>query len=54
MKLLDDFLALNFHEKDSVSIRMPTFNFADPATITSWLDLRRLVAYTGIRYRQRL
>jgi FMN-dependent NADH-azoreductase len=54
MKLLLDLLALNFSEKDSVSVRMPTFNIADPASITTWLDLRRIVATAGMRFRYRL
>jgi len=51
IKLLYDFLTVNFYDKDSISIRMPSFNVADPATMTSWLDLRRLVANMGMRFK---
>ena len=54
MHLLADILLIDFLQKTSVSIRMPTLNFADPASVTTWLDLRRVVFDTGRRFTFRL
>lgn len=50
MQLLSSALEVNFHEKNGITIRLPTLNFIDPKTMTAWLEARKLVLDIGSRF----
>ena len=50
MEGLTSALELDFHTKNSVSVRFPTINFLDPNSMITWLEARKLVLETGSRF----
>ena len=50
MQLLSSALCINLQRKNKITIRLPTINFIDPASITSWVEARTLVLDLGIRF----
>jgi hypothetical protein len=50
MHLLSSALEVNFQQKDSLTIRLPTLNFIDPKSMTAWLEARKLVLDIGSRF----
>ena len=54
MTSLSNCLEIDFHKKDSVSIRLPTINFFDPQSLQSWLEARKIVLDIGQRFQIRM
>ena len=50
MQLLSSALCINLQRKNKITIRLPTINFIDPASITSWVEARTLVLDLGSRF----
>jgi hypothetical protein len=50
MQLLSSALQINFQTKDKISVRLPTINFIDAASMTSWIEARKLVLDVGSRF----
>lgn len=43
-------LEYQFQFKDEITIRLPIFNFIDPQSIVTWIEIRRLIVETGERF----
>ena len=54
MEKLSNCIELDFHLKDSVTVRFPTINFFDTQSLLSWLDARKLVLEIGSRFQIRI
>ena len=54
MKSLSNCLEIDFHKKDSVSIRLPSINFFDQQSLQSWLEARKVVLDIGSRFQIRM
>jgi hypothetical protein len=54
MHLLSDALCVDFQQKNSINVRLPTINFMDPKSVTTWLEARRLVMDVGSRFAVRI
>ena len=54
MRKVSGAIELDFHTKDNVNVRMPTLNFLDPMSLLTWLETRKLVLDTGIRFQIRI
>ena len=54
MEKLSNCIELDFHLKNSVTVRFPTINYFDPQSLLSWLDARKLVLEIGSRYQIRI
>ena len=54
MRKVSQSIELNFHTKDKVEVRMPTLNFMDTQSLMTWLEARKLVLTTGVRFQLRI
>ena len=54
MEGLSSSLELDFHKKDTISVRFPTINFLDPQTLHSWVEARKLTLSIGARFTIRM
>jgi hypothetical protein len=54
MRRLTELVSFNNYRKDHDSIMNPLFNFLDPTTLLTWLDLRRLAKDYGYQYKVRI
>jgi hypothetical protein len=50
MQLLSSALEINLQSKNKITVRLPTINFIDPASLTSWIEARTLVLDLGSRF----
>ena len=54
MVKLSNSLELDFHTKNSITVRLPTINFFDTESLLSWLEARKLVLEIGNRFQIRI
>ena len=54
MKWISGALEINFIDKDSTTIRMPTVNFMDRQSLLTWLEARKVALEVGARFQRRV
>ena len=54
MQRLSQSLEFDFHQKDSISIRLPVINFLESKSLLSWLAARKIVLDMGFRFELRV
>ena len=54
MAKLSESLEFDFHNKDPVSVRLPTLNFLDTDSLLTWLEVRKLTLELGSRFHLRI
>jgi len=54
MSWISNALEINFVEKNSMTIRMPTVNFMDKQSLLTWLEARKVALEVGPRYQNRI
>ena len=54
MSLLTQMLEVDINRKTGVGVRMLSINFMHPASLLTWLELRRMVFDVGKRFRIRM
>ena len=54
MAKLSESLEFDFHNKDPISVRLPTINFLDTQSLLSWLEARKITLELGSRFELRI
>ena len=54
MQRLSQSLEFDFHQKDSISIRLPVINFLESKSLLTWLAARKIILDMGYRFEQRV
>jgi len=54
MTLLNEMLDIDINRKSTFGIRLCSLNFVDPASLLSWMQMRRMVIDVGKRFSVRL
>ena len=50
MQRLSESLEFDFHQKDSISIRLPVINFLESKSLLTWLAARKIILDMGFRF----